>query len=74
MAKDVVRVAATTAVNSENVTIASVRSVLRGLGDRTQVQRFPRNAKSRKVARWVTVYIGVRRYHLGSSPPDELLR
>lgn len=74
MAKDVVRVAASTAVNSENVTTASVRSVLRSLGDRTQVQRFRHNSKSGKMVRWVTVYIGVRRYRLVSSSPDELLR
>lgn len=64
MAKRVIRVAAMTASASELVTTAAARGAIRGLGDRTRLERQRSGGGSgggSRDVRWVTVYVGVGR-------------
>lgn len=69
MAKRVVRIAAWTASErSETATIAAARTTTRGFGeDRIRLERLAQGKQhGESTGRWVTVYVGVRRYSVKS--------
>lgn len=61
-AKRIVRVAALTASTSDSVTTTAARCTLRGLGDRIRLDCPPGGGSAS--VRWMTIYVGVRRYPL----------